>query len=150
MEILHIALASLIECHWINCIWLLFVIGFNPFNVYALLYGAPAYCNFSISPYLGYRIRGFVRLLILICIFLRIHNFSPIIYMCGLRFLFSIWLFLSIIIWSSILIAYQSAMNGVFKIMSRPKTIWTGVAYSVIWYVLRTSKSVAASIPDQG
>ena len=41
-------------------------------------------------------------------------------------------------------------MNGVFSIMSRPKTIWPGVACSLIWYVICTEKYVAANIPDQG
>ena len=35
-----VALASLIEGNWCICILLLFVIDFNPYNVYALLYGA--------------------------------------------------------------------------------------------------------------
>ena len=52
--ILHVALASLIEGHWCIDILLLFVIVFNPYNVYSLLYGAPTYGDISISPYLGY------------------------------------------------------------------------------------------------
>ena len=41
-------------------------------------------------------------------------------------------------------------MNGVFSIMSNPKTSWPGVACSVVWYVLRTAKAVAANTPYQG
>ena len=41
-------------------------------------------------------------------------------------------------------------MNGVFKIVSCPKTIWAVVDCSVGWYVLRIAKAVASSIPDQG
>ena len=147
---LHISLASIIEGHWrVYILWLL-VIGFNPYNVYALLYGAPAYCDVSISPYLGYWIRAYIRLLILICFFLRNNNLSRILYLCGLQFLFSIWLLSSIIFCLRSLIASQSSLNEVFNIMSRPKTNWPGVDYSVVWYVLRTAKDVAANISDQG
>ena len=38
-----VALASLIEVHWHIFILLWYVIGFNPSNVYTLLYGAPTY-----------------------------------------------------------------------------------------------------------
>ena len=48
------------------------------------------------------------------------------------------------------LIDSQSAMNGVFSIVSPPKTSWTVVAFSVVWYMLCTSKSAATNIPDQG
>ena len=67
--ILPVAPDSLIEGHWRICILLLFVIEFNPSNVYALLYGAPEYCEIYICPYLGYRIGAYVWLLILICFF---------------------------------------------------------------------------------
>ena len=50
-------------------ILLLFVIGFNPYNIHAILHGAPVYGNISIYPYIGYLIRSFVRLLIFVCIF---------------------------------------------------------------------------------
>ena len=122
MEILRIALDSLIKGHWCICIFGLFVIGFNPSNVYALLYGGPTYCDVSISPYLGYWVIAYVQLLMLISFLLRTNTLSRIPYMCGLRFLFSIWLFLSIIFCLRSLISSQSAMNGVFNIMSRPRT----------------------------
>ena len=51
---MSIALASLIEGHWRTFNLWLFVIGFNPYNFYMLLYIAPAYCNISIFPHLGY------------------------------------------------------------------------------------------------
>ena len=62
--ILPVELASLVEGHWRTCILLLSVVGFNPSNFYALLYGAPTYGDVSISLYSGYRIRAYVRLLI--------------------------------------------------------------------------------------
>ena len=49
-----------------------------------------------------------------------------------------------------LLIAPQSYTNEVFSIMSRPKTSYPGVAFSVVWYMLRTEKAEAANIPDQG
>ena len=67
--ILPAALASLIEGHWCTDILLLLVIGFNPSIFYVLLHIALAYGDIYISPYLAYRIRAYVRLLILICFF---------------------------------------------------------------------------------
>ena len=55
-----IAPASLIEGHWCTYILLLFVIGFDPSKVYALLYGTLMYGDISICLYLGYRIRAYV------------------------------------------------------------------------------------------
>ena len=46
--ILPIVLTYLIEGHGCTYILLLFVIGFNPSNVYALLYGDPTYDGISI------------------------------------------------------------------------------------------------------
>ena len=66
MEILPIALASLTEGHWRIFILYLFVLLFITYNAFALLYGALTYCDIFISPYLGYWIRVYVRLLILI------------------------------------------------------------------------------------
>ena len=40
-------------------------------------------------------------------------------------------------------------MKGIFNIVSRPNTICTGVACNMVWYVLRTEKSVAARITYQ-
>ena len=77
---------------------------------------------------------------------LRTNTLSRILHVCGLRFVcyFVYYFFLSSLIYS------QSAMNGVFNIMSRPKISWPGVAYSVLWYMLSTTKAVYANIPDQG
>ena len=61
---LPVALVSLIEGHW-----RMFVIGFNPYNVYELFYSNLVYCDVSISLYLGYRIRLYARLLIIVCFF---------------------------------------------------------------------------------
>ena len=41
-------------------------------------------------------------------------------------------------------------MKEVFKIISRPKTSWTGMDFNVVWYVLCTTKALSDSIPDQG
>ena len=68
--ILPVALASLIEVNWCTYIPLLFVIGFNTSNVYAILYGALTYGDISICPYLGNQIKSYIRLLILICFFI--------------------------------------------------------------------------------
>ena len=48
------------------------------------------------------------------------------------------------------LISSQSDMNGVFNIMSCPKTSCSGGSCRVVWYVLRAAKAVAANISDQG
>ena len=64
-----VALASLIEGNWCICILLLYVIVFNPYNFYALLYGAPEYGYISICQYLGYFIEAYIWLLMFICIF---------------------------------------------------------------------------------
>ena len=41
-------------------------------------------------------------------------------------------------------------MNGVFNIMSYQNTSCPSMTCIVVWYVLLTTKTVAASIPDQG
>ena len=56
-------IAYLIEGYQSTIYFLLFVIGFNPCNIYALFYGAPVYGNISISPELGNWVGDFVRLL---------------------------------------------------------------------------------------
>ena len=81
---------------------------------------------------------------------LRTNTFYHILYLCSLRFLFSIWLFLSIIICLRGLISSQSAMNEVFNIMSLPRTSCTDVACSVVWYVLHIQEAVADNVSDQG
>ena len=55
---MYISLASLIEGHWriFMISLLLFMIVFNPFNVDALLYGAPIYSDIYICPHLVYLI----------------------------------------------------------------------------------------------
>ena len=62
-------LASLIEGYW--CIWilLLFVIGFNPSNVYLIFYGTMTYGDISICSYLGYWIGAYVRFLLFVWLF---------------------------------------------------------------------------------
>ena len=147
---MRISLASLVEGHWRIFILWLFVIGFNPYNFYALLYGAPTYCDISICPYLVYWIRVYVRFLVLILFLKRTNTLSCILYVCGLIFLFSSWLFLSIYLWLRRLIAYHSAMNGVFNVVSHQKTSWPSMACSIVWYVLRTAKSVSDNITEQG
>ena len=47
--IITVALASLIEGHWRTYILLLFLIGFNPSNVYALFYGSLCMVEFHLS-----------------------------------------------------------------------------------------------------
>ena len=147
---MQISLTSIIEYHWRIRIWWLFTIGFNKSNVYMILYGSPLYCDISICPYLGYFIRAYVRPLINICFLLRANTLSYILYVCNLRFLFSIRLFLPITFWLCRLIASPCTMNEVFNIMSLPKTSWPGVDCSIVRYVLHTAKYVAANIPDQG
>ena len=56
-------------------ILLLFVIGFNPSNIYAILCSAPAYAGSSILPYMGYWIKAFIRLLILVRVFFMLYYF---------------------------------------------------------------------------
>ena len=41
-------------------------------------------------------------------------------------------------------------MRRVFNIILCPKTSWSVVACNLVWYVLRTDKSVATGIPYQG
>ena len=54
-------LAHLIEGYQHTSYLLLFVIGFNPFNIYALLHIALAYGNSYVCPQLGYWIRTFEK-----------------------------------------------------------------------------------------
>ena len=125
------------------------MILFNPSNVYALLYGAPDYGYINISPYLAYRIRAYVRLLILIC-FLITHSYFIPYSIYGRFTFFSIWLFLSVIFCLRSLISSQSVMNGVLTIMSRPKISWPDVGCNIVWYALHIAKYVTANIPNQG
>ena len=67
---MRIALASLTEGTGAISISLLFVIGFNPSNIYWLLCGAPMYGESSICPQLGYWIRYFIQLLVSVRFFL--------------------------------------------------------------------------------
>ena len=66
-ESMHNGIASFIEGCQRFWIWLLFVILFNPYNIYAPFYSAPSYGNISICPYPGSWIGNLVRHLI--CIF---------------------------------------------------------------------------------
>ena len=65
-----VAIASLIEGHRRTENLLLLVRGFNPSCFYAILYGALMYGEISMSPYLGYRIMAYVRILILVSFFI--------------------------------------------------------------------------------
>ena len=64
-----VAITPLIEVYWRICILLLFMIGVNPYNNYALLYVAPTYFDIYIFPYLGYWIEASILLLVFICFF---------------------------------------------------------------------------------
>ena len=65
-----VALASLIEGHWRIFILLLFMIEFNPSNIYALFYGALTYSDIPIFPQLGYCIRAYIGIHIFIRFFI--------------------------------------------------------------------------------
>ena len=78
-----VALASLIEGNWRTLFVLLFVRGFNPYNVYALVYGTLTCGEISIIPYLVNRIRAYVRLLILILVFYYALIIYPVFYKCA-------------------------------------------------------------------
>ena len=148
--ILPVALAPLIEIHCHTYILLLFIIGFNPYTFYFLFYDTPKYVDISICPYLFNRIWAYVWLLIFIRFFLPTDILCYIIYVCGLLFLFSSWLFLSIAFCLCSLIASQSATNGVFNIMPPPKIIWPVVSCILLWCMIFIARSVFANIPDQG
>ena len=147
--ILHVAFAYLIGGHCLNYISFLFVIYFNPSNLFALLYSALTYVEISICPYLGYRIRAYVHLLIRIQFFLCTNTLPHILYLWGLQKHF--WLVI-LVFFSFLpsLIAFQSDINRVFNIMSHLKTSCPEVVCSVVWYMFSTSKAVASNIPYQG
>ena len=76
-----VALASLIEGNWRTLFVLLFVRGFNPYNVYALVYGTLTCGEISIIPYLVYWIKDNVRIFILICIIIA-HQYFFLYFIC--------------------------------------------------------------------
>ena len=122
-----VALASIIEGHWRIGILLLFMIGFNPYNFYAFFYGAPVYGDISVFPYLGSLIGAYVRLLVVVCSFYTLIIY-PVFYMCaGAIFVYKLVIFDYYYYFLRILVASQSDMNGVFNIMSHPKTRFSGV-----------------------
>ena len=73
---MHNSISSLIECYQRTIYLLLFVIGFNTSNIYALLYDAPTCGDSSICPYLGYWSRAFEWLLVFVYFFLHTSTFS--------------------------------------------------------------------------
>ena len=73
---LHTALSYLLEGSWCIFILLLFVIGFNPYHVYALLYSIPTYGDISICSYLGCWIGSNVSILT----FFEFFNYALILY----------------------------------------------------------------------
>ena len=104
---MRIALAYRIEGCWIMCTLLLFIIGFNPSNVYALLYSFLTYDKSTIFSTLGL-LDICISTALHICLeCLRINTLSCIVYVCSLRFLFSSWLFLSIIVFYVLPISYK-------------------------------------------
>ena len=132
-------------------IFILFAIYFNPSNIYALLYGALAYGTSFFRKNLGNRVGVIVELFILIRFYFCEIIISRVHYNCAVcGFLFLIWLFLSTSSYLLLLLVSKSEMKGVFNIMSRPRTSWTGAACNVVWYVLCTAKSLAARILNQG
>ena len=93
---------------------------------------------------------AYVQLLIIMHFLLCANTLSRILYVCGLQiFIFKLVIFVYYFFLRRLIVP-ESAMNGVFNIMSRPKISWPGVAYSVLWYMLSTTKAVYANIPDQG
>ena len=125
--------------------FLLFVIVFNPSNIYVLLHRALTYGTSSIFLYLCYCIRSFVWLFLFFDFFNCNLVLFHVLYNCAVFFnCFCLLDFLRILKYS------QSTMKGVYFIISRPNKICTGVVCDVFWYVLRDEKSVAARIPYQG
>ena len=82
------------------------------------------------------------------CLFLT-STVSRNLHVCGLLFLFSFWFFSYIPNYLCFLLYSDSAMDGVFNTISRPNIRWLGVDCNIVWYMLRTSKTVYDSIPDQ-
>ena len=72
---IHIAIDSLIEGYWCT-ILLFFVIGFNPSDIYAHLYGDLTYGNSSIFPNIGMQVGAFVLFLIFVCFLSHASTFS--------------------------------------------------------------------------
>ena len=94
------AFASIIEGHWRIWILLSLVIGFNPYNLYELFYGALIYGVISICTYLGYWIGYFYGSS---CIYILFNShfyhilvISHVLYICAVcKFIFVLPLFLS-------------------------------------------------------
>ena len=126
------------------------MIGFNPSNIYALLYGAPTYGDSFIFPYLVNLAGAFVQILVFVHFF--ILPYFVLAYSLVMRIVICIFVLdiLSICNCLSFLIDSQSEMNEVFNIMLCPNTSWLGVACKVVWYIISDTKGVSASIPGQG
>ena len=126
------------------------MISFNPYNIYVILNGAPTYGNSLSCTYLGY----WVEVVLWIFIFVRFYRTLEYFLKYSIVVRFEIFILvlaiLSISCCLCILIDSQSAMKGMFNIMLRMNTSWTGIACNMVWYVLRTAKGVSDSIPDLG
>ena len=75
----------------------------------------------------------------------------PVFYMCAVCNIYFLVGYLCLFFFFLCLtIAPHSALYGVFNTMSCTNTSWPVVAFSVVWYMLHTKKTIAANIPDQG
>ena len=134
---MHDSLSSIIEVQCHICILFLFIIVFNPYNFYALLYDVPILGEipiFFIPWLLG---RGLHTAPHIYSVFLLCTNTLPcILYVCILQICVFRLVFLSIRFFSCRIIASQLEMNGVFNMISRPNTSLR-VTFNVSYVVLK-------------
>ena len=111
----------------------LFMIRFNPSNIYALLYVAPSYGNCYICPNVGNWVGAILRILVFVSFIIVHYYLLPYFIIVRFFIIIFILVILSISSCLHLLIYYQSSMKRVFNIMLYPNTSWTGVACSVGW-----------------
>ena len=126
------------------------MIGFNPYDIYALLYGTLTFGDSSNCTDPGNWIGNCVWFLIFVRFF--IVRWYFLTYSIVIRFLFefSFRFFLSICNCLCLLIYSHSATKGVFNTMPYPNISWPDVVCTMVWYMLHTAKAVSSKIPDQG
>ena len=130
---MSIALASLIEGNWRIFILLLFVIGFNPYNIYTIFYYAPMHGDISICTYLGYWVGAYVWPLICVFLFVTHQYFIP--YSIFLRlaiFIFKLILFLLFFLTSTNIfpVGYEWVVQ--YHVTSKKQMAWRGLQRSIV------------------
>ena len=112
------ALVSLIEVLRRIIYFFLLIIGFNTYNIYALLYGALVHVNSYTDSNFGKRLRTLLWIFVFIFFLIEFLYFLMYSITVQLVIFILLWYFLSIRSCLHLIIAPQSVMKGVFNIMS--------------------------------